>query len=53
MKPDTFLSTRAGRSTDHAESYNPPAEYLFSAEELQKWEDLDPEDRKYNFIPQK
>ena len=37
----------------HAESYNPPAEYLFSAEEEKRWRDADPEDRKTDFIPQK
>uniref|UniRef100_A0A0N5AXR2 WD_REPEATS_REGION domain-containing protein n=1 Tax=Syphacia muris TaxID=451379 RepID=A0A0N5AXR2_9BILA len=37
----------------HAESYNPPAEYLFTDEELKKYNDTDPEDRRMNFIPQK
>jgi ribosome biogenesis protein ERB1 len=37
----------------HAESYNPPAEYLFSESELQKWKDTDPADRKLDFIPKK
>ena len=37
----------------HAESYNPPAEYLFSEEEKKEWEEQDPEDRKLPFIPQK
>ena len=37
----------------HAESYNPPEEYLLSAEEKKQMEDMDPADRQYNFIPQK
>jgi len=35
----------------HAESYNPPPEYIFTPEELASYQDLDPEDRPYNFIP--
>jgi ribosome biogenesis protein ERB1 len=35
----------------HAESYNPPAEYLLSEEEKAAELERDPEDRKYNFIP--
>lgn len=31
----------------HAESYNPPPEYLPSEEELQQWHDMDPEDRPF------
>lgn len=38
---------------DHRESYNPPAEYLLSEEERAEWEAMDPEDRPYNFVPQK
>ncbi|OZC08933.1 hypothetical protein X798_04020 [Onchocerca flexuosa] len=37
----------------HAESYNPPAEYLFDDEELKKWEETDPEDRRLDFVPKK
>uniref|UniRef100_A0A8R1XZF8 Ribosome biogenesis protein BOP1 homolog n=1 Tax=Onchocerca volvulus TaxID=6282 RepID=A0A8R1XZF8_ONCVO len=37
----------------HAESYNPPAEYLFDDEELKKWEEADPEDRRLDFVPKK
>jgi ribosome biogenesis protein ERB1 len=37
----------------HAESYNPPEEYLFSKEERRAWEEMDPEDRELNFIPRK
>ena len=35
----------------HNESYNPPKEYLLSEEELKEWQELDEEDRPYNFIP--
>jgi hypothetical protein len=38
-------------SIGHAESYNPPAEYLLSPEEQIKMDDLDPKDKAYNFIP--
>lgn len=37
----------------HEESYNPPAEYLLTEEERQKWEATDPDDRETNFVPQK
>ncbi len=37
----------------HAESYNPPAEYLPSEEELMAWKDMAPEDRPHNFDPTK
>ena len=37
----------------HAESYNPPVEYLFDEQEKQAWDMLDAEDRKISFIPQK
>lgn len=37
----------------NAESYNPPAEYLFDAEELKKWEEMEPEKRRIEFVPQK
>lgn len=36
-----------------AESYNPPAEYLFTDEERKAWEEADMEDRKTSFIPAK
>lgn len=35
------------------ESYNPPAEYLFTPQEEQEWTEMDPSDRKTNFIPKK
>ncbi|KAJ8936837.1 hypothetical protein NQ314_012153 [Rhamnusium bicolor] len=39
----------------HAESYNPPPEYLFDAKELKDWDKLknSPWKRKLHFIPQK
>ena len=37
----------------HAESYNPPPEYLLTGEEQREMEDQDPSDRQYNFIPTK
>ncbi|KAH0445964.1 hypothetical protein IEQ34_025199 [Dendrobium chrysotoxum] len=37
----------------HAESYNPPAEYLFDEQERQDWENADPSDRKVNYLPAK
>ncbi len=37
----------------HAESYNPPQEFLFNKKELKEWNELDPEDRDLNFIPKK
>lgn len=35
----------------HAESYNPPKEYILTPDELAKMDDQDPKDRAYNFIP--
>lgn len=37
----------------HAESYNPPAEYLFSESEKAEWEASDPSDRKLDVMPKK
>ncbi|CAL1539984.1 unnamed protein product [Lymnaea stagnalis] len=37
----------------HAESYNPPEEYLFDEQEEAKWEAQEPEERRINFKPQK
>ncbi|KAK0540602.1 Ribosome biogenesis protein erb1 [Tilletia horrida] len=37
----------------HAESYNPPAEYLFTEEEKQAWLAAEPEDRKTSYLPAK
>lgn len=38
---------------DHRESYNPPVEYLLTAEEKAAWEAMDSEDRPHNYMPQK
>ncbi|XP_070777806.1 ribosome biogenesis protein bop1 isoform X2 [Enoplosus armatus] len=35
----------------HHESYNPPPEYLFTDEEQALWEQQDPSDRKFPFVP--
>jgi ribosome biogenesis protein ERB1 len=37
----------------HDESYNPPEEYLPTAEEAAAWEATDPEDRVSNYLPTK
>lgn len=39
----------------HAESYNPPPEYLFNDDEMRQWEKMNdtPYKRKLHFIPQK
>ncbi|XP_032518028.2 ribosome biogenesis protein BOP1 homolog [Danaus plexippus] len=39
----------------HAESYNPPAEYLLDNKEMKEWDSLaeTPWKRKYTFLPQK
>ncbi|KAI5738947.1 hypothetical protein M8J77_013036 [Diaphorina citri] len=39
----------------HAESYNPPGEYLFNEREIREWENLKGQvwNRKLHFIPQK
>ncbi|CAG11653.1 unnamed protein product, partial [Tetraodon nigroviridis] len=37
----------------HHESYNPPPEYLLTDEERALWEQQDPEDRKYPFLPRR
>ncbi|NXV05729.1 BOP1 protein, partial [Cettia cetti] len=36
----------------HAESYNPPPEFLLSPEEKLAWEQQDPAERRLSFIPQ-
>lgn len=41
------------RLPTHAESYNPPAEYLPTEEERKQWEETDKEDRERDFLPQK
>lgn len=37
----------------HAESYNPPEEYLFDEQEREEFEKLAEEDRPYDFLPSK
>ncbi|NXM62917.1 BOP1 protein, partial [Illadopsis cleaveri] len=37
----------------HAESYNPPPEFLLSPEEEQSWEQQEPSERRLNFLPRK
>jgi len=37
----------------HAESYNPPEEFLLDDKEKEELEKMDAEDRPYNFLPQK
>ena len=46
-----FLLVCIASNAGHAESYNPPPEYLLTPDELAKMEDMDPKDRAYNFIP--
>ncbi|KZV75423.1 BOP1NT-domain-containing protein [Peniophora sp. CONT] len=41
------------RLPTHAESYNPPPEYLPTDQERKEWEETEPEDRDRNFLPQK
>jgi len=37
----------------HAESYNPPPEYIPTPEEEREWQEMDPEDRPQNFLPKR
>jgi len=37
----------------HAESYNPPTEYLYSEQEKKDWEEQDEQDRAISHMPQK
>jgi ribosome biogenesis protein ERB1 len=41
------------RLPTHAESYNPPEEYVPTEEERKTWEDTDPADRERDFLPRK
>jgi ribosome biogenesis protein ERB1 len=41
------------RLPTHAESYNPPEEYLPTEEERKEWEETEKEDRERDFLPQK
>ena len=40
-------------SSGNAESYNPPAEYLPTPEEREKWENEEPSERSSNFLSEK
>ena len=35
----------------HAESYNPPEEYLLDEEEKKQFDEMDENERPYNFLP--
>jgi len=48
-----FIAAPKERRPGHAESYNPPSEYVPTQEELDSWEEMDDEDRPHNFIPAK
>ena len=37
----------------HAESFNPPEEFLFDENEKKEWDAADPEDKEKNFLPAK
>lgn len=37
----------------HAESYNPPDEYLLDDQELKQLDELDDHEKPFNFVPQK
>jgi ribosome biogenesis protein ERB1 len=37
----------------HVESYNPPAEFLFTDDERRQWEETEAEERAQNFVPAK
>jgi ribosome biogenesis protein ERB1 len=37
----------------HAESYNPPPEYLLTADDVKKWESQTEEEREHFFLPQR
>ncbi|KAJ3129322.1 Ribosome biogenesis protein 1 [Nowakowskiella sp. JEL0407] len=49
----THLPAPKALLPDHAHSYNPPAEYVMTENEIKEWEQMDPEDRDYNFIIKK
>ena len=53
MRKKMHIDAPKVRMPGHAESYNPPAEYLMSKDELEAWKEMDPQERKQNFIPQK
>lgn len=53
--PDHIMNIPAPKMNlpTHAESYNPPAEYLPSKEEIDAWNAMDPEDRPRDYLPKK
>jgi ribosome biogenesis protein ERB1 len=51
--PQSHISAPKMALPDHIESYNPPQEYLLTPKEDKEWRDMDPEDRPFNFFPQK
>lgn len=55
LTKDHIMTLRAPKVAPptNEESYNPPEEYLLTAEELKEWESMDPSERERNFIPQK
>lgn len=54
-KEDHVMNLRAPKVAPptNDELYNPPAEYLLTPEEQQRWEQLEEVDRERNFVPQK
>lgn len=53
--PDHIMNIPAPKMNlpTHAESYNPPAEYLPSQDEIDAWNKMDPEDRPRDYLPKK
>lgn len=53
--PDHIMNIPAPKMNlpSHAESYNPPAEYLPSQDEIDAWNKMDPEERSRDFLPKK
>ncbi|GMM31353.1 Erb1 protein [Martiniozyma asiatica (nom. inval.)] len=52
---DHIMTLRAPKlpPPTNEESYNPPEEYILTAEEQKQWEEMDPTDRERSFLPQK
>ncbi|KAJ1556054.1 Ribosome biogenesis protein 1, partial [Nowakowskiella sp. JEL0078] len=50
---DSHLPAPKSTLPDHAHSYNPPAEFVMTPQEIKEWENMDSEDRDYNFIIKK
>jgi ribosome biogenesis protein ERB1 len=49
----SYISAPKIKLPDHSESYNPPEEYLWTKDEIEKWEKTSPEERITKWIPQK